>query len=370
MEMRLSSWHWAAAIVLLLGGRAAMGHSAGGSGGSLARGSSSPPADELRSSDTDRSFQGFNCGTAYLPRAASPDDPANNKDQQPGVVPYPLAFRLAPGETRRVALFCTDLFARTPNDQTRLDTAGDGGLARRADGSALKLRDALADHSLQIRGRGPADPPRPHDQASYDAFVTNRSDQILSVDLPAGLVVVPAGQRTPRLPDGFARILAAAASSPGANVETLACAVWAARGFTRADVEQTLLRRVTDAEALLVQRWLDFAFLPRSFDCGAESYDQLYRQLVRRLGRALPFRGTAALATGDRVQVEGLAVRDGRALVSIQSTQSSGRWQYRARIAAQQPGKIALTLRQLRTGLPLEANGGRIWVTLTPSASG
>jgi hypothetical protein len=130
------------------------------------------------------------------------------------------------------------------------------------------------------------------------------------------------------------------------------------------------LRRVTDAEALLVQRWLDVAFLPRSFDRGAESYDPLYRERVRRLGRALPFRGTAELATGDRVQVEGLAVRDGRALGSLQSSQSGGRWQYTARIAVQQPGKIALALRQLRTGLPLEANGGRIWVTLTPSASG
>lgn len=364
--MRRSSWLWAAAAVLLLGGRAATGHSSAGSGGGLGRGSGSSSADERPSSDSGRTFQGFNRGIAYLVRASSADDPASNTAQQPGVVPYPLAFRLAPGQTRRVALFCTDLFARTPNDQTRLVADGDGGLARRADGSALKLRDAQAESSLEIRGRGPADSPRPQDQASYDAFVTNRSDQILSVDLPAGLVLVPAGQPTPRLPDGFARILAAAAASPGSNSESLACAVWAARGFTRADVEQTLLRRVNDTEALLVQRWLDFAHLSRSFDGGVESYDQLYRERARGLGRALPFRGTAALATGDRVQVEGLAARDGHALVSLQSNRSRGRWQYVARIAAQQPGKIALALQHPRTGLPMEANGGRVWVTLTP----
>jgi hypothetical protein len=222
--------------------------------------------------------------------------------------------------------------------------------------------------SLLIRGRGSQDPPRSEDQSCYDVFVTNQSDQILSVELPAGMLLVPAGQTAPRLPATFARVLAAAASSPGADGQTLSYAIWAARGFTRADVEQTLMRRVTDAEALLVQRWLDYVFLPVGFDRGSEIYAQLARESVRRLARVVPFRGTAELASGDQVQVECLTSRGGRAVVTLQSSQGGGCWRYAARITAQRPGQVALALRHLHTQLPLDPNSARLWVTLTPSA--
>jgi hypothetical protein len=369
--MRRNPCHWALVAVLLLGGRAALGHSQAGSGGTQGDGSGSSRERGMRNSDAGISFYGCmcGCGTGSLSGSAPTDDPARNLARQPGVVPYPLAFRLVPGETRRVALFCTDLFAHTPDDRTRLVTTGDEGLARRADGGAMKLREALEQNMLQIRGRGSADPPRPADEAYYDAFVTNQSDQILSVELSGGTLLTPVGQPTPRLPAGFRRILAAAASSPGASRDMLAYAVWAARGFSRADIEETMLRRIMDQEALLVQRWLDYAFVPRRFDRGSEGYDRVHRRLAQTLGRALPFNGTAELATGDRVQVEGLVARDGHALVTLHLAQNGGRWQYRARIAGQQSGKIALALRHLRTGQPIEAQDGRVWVTPTPSMS-
>jgi hypothetical protein len=44
-------------------------------------------------------------------------------------------------------------------------------------------------------------------------------------------------------------------------------------------------------------------------------------------------------------------------------------WQYAARVDGTRQGKIGFALQHLKTGRPLEANGGRVWVTLAEAAA-
>jgi hypothetical protein len=288
-----------------------------------------------------------------------------NLTQQPGIVPgLGGGLGLAPGQTVRIALFCTDLFANTPDYRTRFTASGDGGQVQLASGRTIALRDALEDDLLVIRGRGPSDPPRQDGRVYIDAYVTNASAEPAHVELPGGLLLVPAGQRAPQVPARVGGMLAAAAAAQSLPGDAAAYAVWAATGSTRADVEQTLMRRVTDAEARQVQQLLDAAAMPRRFDREAESYNALYQQASADLGHATPLQGTASLSTGGRVQVEGLRAADGRALVTLRSPRTGATWRYTARVEGQRAGRISLALRHLKTGLPLEANGGHLWVTL------
>jgi hypothetical protein len=315
------------------------------------------------------SLAGRPAGAQFAPRGLGPGGggPAG-LTQQPGIVPgLGGGLGLAPGQTVRIALLCTDLFANTPDYHTRFTVHGDGGQVRLASGRTLALRDALEDDLMLIRGRGPADPPRQDGRAYIDAYVTNASAEPMRVELPGGLLLVPAGQRAPQLPATVGGMLAAAAGAGGLSGDAAAYAVWAATGSTRADVEQTLMRRVTDAEARQVQQLLDTVAMPRRFDRESESYDTLYRQASAELGRAAAFRGTASLSTGGRVEVEGLRADDGRALVTLRSPRTGAAWRYTARVEGQRTGKIGLALRHLKTGLPLEANGGHLWVTLAAS---
>lgn len=305
----------------------------------------------------------------FAPSGAGPGGggPAN-LTQQPGIVPgLGGGLGLAPGQTVRIALFCSDLFANTPDYRSRFTASGDGGQVRLASGRTIALRDALEDDLLLIRGRGPSDPPRQDGRVYIDAYVTNTSAEPMHVELPGGLLLVPVGQRAPKLPAGVGTVLAASAATRGLPCDSAAYAVWASTGSTRADVEQTLMRRVTDAEARQVQQLLDTAAMPQRFDREAESYDALYRQASADLGGATPLRGTASLSTGGRVQVEGLRAADGRALVTLRSPRSGATWRYTGRVEGQRPGRIGLALHHLKTGLPLEANGGHLWVTLTVS---
>jgi hypothetical protein len=287
--------------------------------------------------------------------------------QQPGLFPGAGGgIGLAPGQTSRLALLCADLFANTPDYHTRFVVTGDAGQVRLASGRTVTLRDALEDDLLLIRGRGPSDPPRQDGRAWIDAYVTNTSGEPIQVELPGGLLLVPAGQRAPQLPAGIGPMLAAAATARGLQSETPAYAVWAAGGSTRADVEQTLMRRVTDGEVRQVQQLLDAAALPQRFDRDSESYDALYRQATAALPAADAFQGTASLASGARVQVEGLRAADGRAVVTLRSPRTGTSWRYAARVDGQRQGKIGLALHHLKSGRLLEANGGRVWVTLAP----
>jgi hypothetical protein len=271
---------------------------------------------------------------------------------------------LAPGQSIRLALLCADLFAATPDHHTRLVTANDQGKVLRASGgTAVPLREALENDWLQIRGRGPGDPPRMDGRAWFDAYLTNSTSEPIRVEWPAGLLLVPSGQRAPKLPAGIDRMLAAAAETRRVQGDAPAYAVWAARGFTRADVEQTTLRRVSEGEARQVQQWLDAASLPERFDRQAEEYDRLYDQASSKLVNAAPLTGTASLATGGTVRVAGMRGGD-HAVVTLTSPRG-GTWRYAARLlGANRAGKLGLDLQHLKTGRPIEANGGRIWVAL------
>jgi hypothetical protein len=189
------------------------------------------------------------------------------------------------------------------------------------------------------------------------------------VDLPAGLLLVPAGQPAPTLPAGIDRMLAAAAATRRREGDAAAYAVWAARGFTRADVEQTTMRRVTDGEARQVQQWLTAAAIPHPFDRDADAYDRLYERAAADLTAAEGISGTASLATGSVARVAGRRASDGRAVVTLTSSRGDV-WRYAARVDGTRNGKLGLALHHLKTGRPIEANGGHVWVAQDTSVAG
>jgi hypothetical protein len=283
--------------------------------------------------------------------------------QQPGLLPGGGGAFLPPGQSIRLALFCADLFAATPDHRTRLVVPTGGGQVRRADGSVVSLHEALEEDQILIRGRGPGDPPRMDGRAWYDAYVTNTSREPLTVELPAGLVLVPAGQPAPKLPAGIDRMLAAAAATRRREGDAPAYAVWAARGFTRADVEQTTMRRVTDGEASQVQHWLDAASLAHRFDREADAYDRLYASAAAGLSDTTGLSGTASLSSGATVRVAGRRAADGRSVVTLTAPRG-GVFRYAARVDGSRGGKLGLALHHLKTGRPIEANGGHIWIAL------
>jgi hypothetical protein len=282
--------------------------------------------------------------------------------QQPGVIPGGRGFLLPSGGKQQIALLCTDLFAATPNHQTRMVAVDDRAIVRLADGTSGPLRDAMEHGWLVVRGRGPQDPPRIDGRAYFDVFVENRLPVPVQVEIPAGTVLSPAGQPTPKLPERVPALLAAATRR--IEGDTPSYAVWAAREFTRADVEQTMMRRVSDREASLVQQWLTDAGFPHRFDRDGDSYAKLYETASAALGQATEFRGTALLATGGRARVEGRRTPDGKAVVTVVPARGDVVLRYRATVTGSKPGKLGLALRHLKTDRPIEANRGRLWVTL------
>lgn len=285
------------------------------------------------------------------------------QNQQPGILPGRGGAILAPGQSARLALLCTDLFAATPGSRTRMAPHDDRGRVFLADGAAeISLRDAIEREWLEIRGRQMGDPPRLAGRAGYDVFVSNRSQEPLRLDLPEGLLLVPAGQAPPRLPAAIDAVLASAAATRQPEGDASAYAVWGARGFTRADVEQTTMRLVTSGEVRQVQRWLDAAALLTRFDRDEEEYERLYTSATDRLSGGVPITGIASLATGGTAHVSGVRHADGRAVVTL-SLPRGGVFRYAARVDGARRGTLGFSLLHLKTGEPLEANGGHIWVT-------
>jgi hypothetical protein len=284
---------------------------------------------------------------------------------QPGIAPRASRFDLAPGQSYQIALNCIDLFAATPTDQVAFQAPASEATVLLARGPELALGDALAAGLLEARGRGPRDPGPRVAGLGFDVVVTNVSALPLRVSVPLGTLLVPAGQPVPDVLPGVRRLLAAAQARGLLGSSTLAEAVWATRGFTRADVAQTAMAPLPDSEARRVQELLAAANLGYDFGQDSGEYVRLYEKRRAELAdAAAPASGWAVLPNGRKLRAEVLADTAGRAVVSLRAPRAGSPLYYAGQILSRRPERLTVQLIQLKTGRPLEAVRGPVLVKL------
>jgi hypothetical protein len=284
---------------------------------------------------------------------------------QPGIGPRASNLDLRPGQSVRLALNCVDLFADTPTDHVAFLAPPSDATVTLVSSMELALSDAMGVGLIQVRGRGPLDPgPRPT-SAWFDVVMTNTSEEPLHVSMPAGTLLVPAGQPVPEIGPGARRLLAAAQARGLLGSETLAEAVWATRGFTREDVEQTTMTPLSDTAARRVQELLATADLGYDFGGGGGEYARLYEQRRQELGTAAqPVSGPTALPNGRHAEAEVAADAQGHAVVKLEMAAGAAPLYYAGRVTRRRPDRLEVELLHLKTSLPLEAARGPILVKL------
>src|SRR5262249_18269130 len=137
-------------------------------------------------------------------------------------------------------------------------------------------------------------------------ILVNPGPAPVRVTVKSGAVYTPKGQAPGTIPPGFDKL----GTQPGARQRygraPLACAVWAARGSTREDVEQTLMVSLPAKEVATTQRLLDGAGIQQQFDRDAGSYERLYKEQADKLHAEDALRGSTPFTIGTMANVEGL----------------------------------------------------------------
>ena len=284
---------------------------------------------------------------------------------QPGIGPRASNFDLGPAQSVRLALNCVDLFADTPTDRVAFTAPPSDATVTLVSSMELALSDAMGEGLLQVRGRGRLDPGPRSTGPWFDVMMTNTSSEPLHVSMPAGTLLVPAGQPVPEIGPGVRRLLAAAKARGLLGSETLADAVWATRGFTREDVAQTAMTPLSDAAAHRVQELLAAADLGYEFGGASGEYARLYVQRRGDLGSAAEsLRGPAPLPDGRHAEAEVLADATGRAVVKLMTSPDDAPLFYAGRVIARRPDRLEIALLHLKTNRLLEAARGPLLVKL------
>jgi hypothetical protein len=299
------------------------------------------------------------------PAGGSGGRPTELAQFQPGLTPGGRGFGLLPGEATKLALYCADLFADGPNERVIFTAPPSDATVTLANGREVGLGEAIDAGLLAVRGRGPRDPgPRPAGQW-YEVVMANTGSETVSVSLPAGTLFVPRGQPVPEITPGIRRLFAAAAAGGLLGTDTLAHAVWATRGFTRADVEQTGLASLTDEQARGVQALLRAADLGYDFAKASADYARLYQQRQDELApQATSVQGTALLPDGRTAGVTVLSDRSGQALLKLAGAKGAAPLFYAAHVLSRRPDRLEIELLHLKTGRPLQAAPGPLTVKL------
>jgi hypothetical protein len=284
---------------------------------------------------------------------------------QGGIRPQGSNFDLAPGQTIRLALFCTDLFADTPTDRVTFTSSSADAIVTLASGDQMSLQDAMTAGLIHARGRGPGDLPRREGGQWFDAFLASTTYQPIHVSLPAGTLLVPAGQPIPEISPAVRRLFEVAQARGLAGSDTVAHAVWATRGFTREDIEQTTMTSLPDTEAKNVQALLTAANLDQTFDRDSGQYAKLYEQRRDTLDAAASLHGSAVMPSGRNVPAEVVADTAGNAVVML-SPAAKGPLYYAGRVTSRRSDRLVVALLHLKTGRPLEAVRAPILVKLSP----
>jgi hypothetical protein len=182
--------------------------------------------------------------------------------------------------------------------------------------------------------------------------------------MPAGTLLVPAGQAVPDVRPSVRRLFAAARQRGLLGTETLAQAVWATRGFSREDVEQTTMAPLSDKASKQVQALLAAADLGFQFDRGRGEYTKLFEERRAAMGEVQPVIGSALLPSGKRVQAEVVTGKDGNALVALMTGKDGGRLMYAGRVTERKTDRLAVELRHLKTGRALDMARAPVLVKL------
>lgn len=227
----------------------------------------------------------------------------------------------------------------------------------------MPLQQALDAGALVLRG---AEAPRSILSRNSPVYtikftLTNPSKTPVRVQVPGAARIVPAGQ-SGDASEVLARIMAEGVKNRLEGTPALACAVWAARGSTREDVEQTVMGTLAPKEVARAQDLLARAQVKQVFDRDTGTYEKMFDQAAGRIKDGEEFAGRATLPDRTQVEVEGVRGPDGKGVVAVMPIKSDATFFYNATFQAKQ-GKVQITLTHMKSGRQLEVHGGQINVT-------
>ncbi|MDH7570404.1 MAG: hypothetical protein QHJ73_12560 [Armatimonadota bacterium] len=278
---------------------------------------------------------------------------------QVGINASPFNVGLAPGEVFMMAAYCGALLDDPPTYRDLYLPAPGSGRVRDVEGFQYDLREAVESGMVLVRGRGPADRPRLDRGYWIDLYLVNLTPRPLEVAAAAGAVFQPLA-RTGRLPASYRFV--SRLQDPRLTGSDVACfAAWAATGSTRADIEHTLARLVTDEEAALCG-----TLLGTPLKEGTGEYQSLFRRATEALG-ADPAQRFRAVRFPSGLNAT-LVVRrgaHGRAVAEAQTAAGRSLY-YGATVAETSGGRWQVQLTHLKTGKPLAAMPQ--WVLEAPPA--
>jgi len=211
------------------------------------------------------------------------------------------------------------------------------------------------------RGPRPLEPLPRDGWGALRILWVNTARQPLHLRLRAGTLVSPRGE-PPRAASHLIGVVASARQLGIEASQVTQYAIWAVRGATREDIEQTRLVPISDEQAAIVQRLITAAGSGQRFDRSAGEYARLYQAAERMAGeKPLPVRGTALLDDGARVRIAGIRDRYGKAILTLTPTQGPERTYYTgALLTRRQDGRWRARLVHLKTGGPHSGNRGEI----------
>ncbi|MBI3912480.1 MAG: hypothetical protein HY320_16285 [Armatimonadetes bacterium] len=270
---------------------------------------------------------------------------------------------LLPGGAAISLAYCTDLFASPPDQTARYAPPADAGRVLLASGMGFSLPEAVQARVLIARGPGPMEQlPRDGWGALHILWV-NQSHEPVALNVGAGILLTPEGASpmpAPHLP----LLLSAAARLGIAASNVTQYAIWAARGATREDIEQTRLTVLSDEEVDLANRLLNVAGLTAAADSNQGEYARLYRVAEQMMGDSgQAFTGRALLNDGTPVRVMGKRDAEGDALLTLVPKGGGTRFLMGARLSPHKDGRWRARLVHLKTGRRLSGNYGSLIIT-------
>jgi hypothetical protein len=271
---------------------------------------------------------------------------------------------IASGGSVQIAASCTDLFLSTPDHTTRFSTAPDAGQVQLADGTALPLSQALQNGLLVLRGRRPVGEPTAASFYVLALYLSNPGPQPVRFAVRRGALFTPAGQSVGEVPEGMNRLLEVPGASRIVGTAPMACAVWGARGSTRADVEETLMTTLPASDAKRTQELLNAAGIQKIFDREPDAYEKLYDQAADKLKDAEEFAGQAELRVGKTARVEGVRGADGQGVITLRMNRGGGVFHYRATIEKLGARRMVAKLTHLKSSRPLDVHRDGLVINL------
>src|SRR5262249_5173960 len=182
-----------------------------------------------------------------------------------------------------------------PDSRTTFMVAENTGAVQMPNGQVVSLAQAIQNEVVSLTGADARRGPVSRNPYLLSLELSNRTRGPLRYEIPAGALMTPAGRPSPPLPAGMTDLLAEASSQRLVGSPALQYAIWAARGQTQEDVEQTLMVKPTAKETSRAQSLLEHARIPVTFDRERGAYEKLYDAEVKKLGDAKEIEGGACL---------------------------------------------------------------------------